>query len=78
MPAGCMVMVPGHRHPVQGSLSAQARVPIYKVTISGIATSGTVPATLPDGEAGTRGPNASKVCWRQRRGLDAYAYMRKL
>jgi hypothetical protein len=48
--AGCMVMVPGHLYPVQGSLAAQTPVPIYKVTLGGVLESGTMSATLPDGE----------------------------
>jgi hypothetical protein len=48
--AGCLVMVPGHLYPVQGSLSTQNPVPIYKVTISGLLASGTLSATLQDGE----------------------------
>ncbi len=48
--AGCMVMVPGHLYPVQGSLAAQTPVPVYKVTLSGVMESGTMSATLQDGE----------------------------
>ena len=48
--ASCMVMVPGHLYPVQGSLAAQTPVPIYKVTLSGVLESGTMSATLQDGE----------------------------
>jgi hypothetical protein len=48
--AGCLVMVPGHLYPVHGSLSAQTPVPIYKVTLSGVLDSGTMSATLNDGE----------------------------
>ena len=48
--AGCLVMVPGHLYPVQGSLSAQNPVPIYKFTLSGVLESGTLSATLQDGE----------------------------
>ncbi len=48
--AGCMVMAPGHLYPVEGPLSTQAPVPIYKVTLSGVLTSGSMSATLPDGE----------------------------
>jgi hypothetical protein len=50
MLGGCVVMVPGHLYPVQGSLAAQSPVPIYKVTLSGILESGTMAATLNDGE----------------------------
>jgi len=49
--AGCLVMVPGHLYPVQGALAAQNPVPVYKVTISGVLSSGTMSATLQDGEA---------------------------
>jgi len=48
--AGCIGMVPGHLYPVQGSLAAQTPVPIYKVTLSGVLESGTMSATLQDGE----------------------------
>src|ERR1700679_3702524 len=44
-------MVPGHLYPVQGSLSTQNPVPIYKITLSGLLASGTLSATLQDGEA---------------------------
>jgi hypothetical protein len=48
--AGCLVMVPGHLYPVQGSLSTQTPVPIYSVSLSGVFKSGTMSATLQDGE----------------------------
>jgi hypothetical protein len=48
--SGCMVMVPGHLYPVQGPLSAESPAPIYKFTLSGVFKSGTLSATLPDGE----------------------------
>lgn len=48
--SACLVMVPGHLYPVQGSLSAQTPVPIYNVTLSGILSSGTMSATLQGGE----------------------------
>jgi hypothetical protein len=48
--AGCLVMVPGHLYPVQGSLSAQTPVPIYNVTLSNVLSSGTMSATLQGGE----------------------------
>lgn len=47
---GCLVMVPGHLYPVQGSLSAQTPVPVYQVTISGVGNSGTMSTTLAGGE----------------------------
>jgi hypothetical protein len=47
---GCVVMVPGHLYPVQGSLSTQTPAPIYKVTLSGVYKTGTMTATLEDGE----------------------------
>jgi hypothetical protein len=47
---GCLVMVPGHLYPIQGALSAQTPAPIYKVTISGVFKTGTMSATLGDGE----------------------------
>jgi hypothetical protein len=50
MLAGCLVMVPGHLYPVQGSLSTQTPVPIYNVTLSGVLNSGTMSATLQGGE----------------------------
>jgi hypothetical protein len=43
-------MVSGHLYPIQGSLAAQNPVPVYKVTISGVLSSGTMSATLQDGE----------------------------
>jgi hypothetical protein len=48
--AGCLVMVPGHLYPIQGSLAAQSPVPVYKVTLSGVLNSGTMAATLENGE----------------------------
>ncbi len=50
MLAGCLVMVPGHLYPVEGALSAKTPVPIYKVTLNGVLNSGSMSATLPDGE----------------------------
>lgn len=47
---GCLVMVPGHLYPVQGALSAQTPAPIYKVTLSGVLKTGSLSATLEDGE----------------------------
>lgn len=47
---GCVVMVPGHLYPVQGSLSTRTPAPIYKVTLSGVYKTGTMTATLEDGE----------------------------
>jgi hypothetical protein len=47
---GCLVMVPGHLYPVQGSLAAQTPVPIYKVTLNGVLQSGSLTATLNNGE----------------------------
>ena len=48
--AGCMVMVPGHLYPIQGSLSTQNPVPIYKMTLNGLLGSGSLSATLQNGE----------------------------
>jgi hypothetical protein len=48
--AGCLVMVPGHLYPVQGTLSTQTPAPIYKVSLSGVYNSGTMTAILEDGE----------------------------
>lgn len=48
--AGCALMVPGHLYPVRGPLAAQAPVPVYTVSLSGIFASGTLSATLRDGE----------------------------
>jgi hypothetical protein len=53
MLAGCVVMAPGHLYPVGGPLSTQTPVPIYKVTLNGVLTSGNMSATLPDGEVCT-------------------------
>ncbi len=50
MLSGCLVMVPGHLYPVEGALASQTPAPIYQVTINGIGDSGTMSATLPDGE----------------------------
>ena len=50
MLAGCVVMAPGHLYPVDGPLSTQTPVPIYKVTLSGVLNSGSMSATLQDGE----------------------------
>lgn len=47
---GCIFMVPGHLYPIQGSLAAQTPVPIYRVTLSGVLNSGTLSATLENGE----------------------------
>ena len=48
--AGCVVMAPGHLYPVQGSLASANPPPIYRLTLNGIYDSGTLTATLPDGE----------------------------
>jgi len=48
--SGCVVMVPGRLYPIQGPLAGQTPAPIYKVTISGVFKSGSMSATLPDGE----------------------------
>jgi|HubBroStandDraft_6_1064221.scaffolds.fasta_scaffold440224_3 hypothetical protein len=48
--SGCVVMVPGRLYPVQGPLAGQTPLPMYKVTISGVFKSGTMSATVPDGE----------------------------
>lgn len=50
MLAGCLLIVPGHLYPVQGSLSAQTPIPIYPVTLSGVLNSGSMSATLQGGE----------------------------
>jgi hypothetical protein len=54
MLAGCpnnlLVKVPGRLYPVEGSLSAQTPLPIFKLIISGVGNSGTMSATLSDGE----------------------------
>jgi hypothetical protein len=47
---GCIVIAPGHLYPVQGTLSTQTPAPIYKVTLSGVYNSGTMNATLENGE----------------------------
>jgi hypothetical protein len=43
-------MVPGHLYPVQGTLSTQTPAPIFKITLSGVYKTGTLTATLEDGE----------------------------
>jgi hypothetical protein len=48
--SGCVVMVPGHLYPVQGPLAGATPPPIYRLTMNGIYDSGTLAATLPDGE----------------------------
>ena len=48
--SGCVVMVPGHLYPVQGPLAGANPPPIYGLTMNGIYDSGTLTATLPDGE----------------------------
>lgn len=48
--SGCVIMVPGHLYPVQGPLAAANPPPIYSLTMNGIYKSGTLTATLPDGE----------------------------
>jgi hypothetical protein len=50
MLSGCLVMVPGHLYPVQGSLASQTPVPVYQFTINGVGNSGTMSTTLPGGE----------------------------
>jgi hypothetical protein len=47
---GCVVQLPGHLYPVEGPLAARTPMPIYAVSLSGVLTSGTLSATLPDGE----------------------------
>jgi hypothetical protein len=47
---GCMVMVPGHLYPIQGPLASQTPPPIYKITLSGVLNSGTLSATVDNGE----------------------------
>ena len=48
---GCLVMVPGNLYPIQGpAAAAQNPPPIYSVTISGFANSGTMTATLQNNE----------------------------
>jgi hypothetical protein len=66
---GCVVMVPGRLYPVQGPLAGQTPGPIYKVTISGVFKSGSMSATLPDGEVcsgswaavGQNGPSPAQM-----------------
>lgn len=48
--AGCVIMVPGHLYPVQGPLAATNPQPVYSLTLNGVYDSGTLTATLPDGE----------------------------
>ena len=50
MLAGCVVLAPGHLYPVDGPLSTQTPAPIYKVTLSGVLNSGSMSATVRDGE----------------------------
>lgn len=48
--AGCVIMAPGHLYPVQGPLAGASPPPIYTLTMNGVYDSGTLTATLPDGE----------------------------
>ncbi len=43
-------MVPGHLYPIQGPLATQTPLPIYSITLSGILNSGTLSATVQNGE----------------------------
>jgi hypothetical protein len=47
---GCLVMVPGHLYPIQGPIATQTPLPIYSITLSGILNSGTLSATVQNGE----------------------------
>ena len=47
---GCLVMVPGHLYPVQGPLVSQTPLPIYTITLNGVLNSGTLSATVQNGE----------------------------
>jgi hypothetical protein len=55
---GCTSVTSGHLYPVHGSLAAMSPVPAYKVSLSGAPESGTMSATLPNGEVckGSWGP----------------------
>ena len=48
--SACVIMTPGHLYPVQGPLAGANPPPIYRLTMNGIYNSGTLTATLPDGE----------------------------
>jgi hypothetical protein len=48
--SGCINMPPGHLYPVQGALAAQTPTPIYSVSLSGGLSSGTVSASLTNGD----------------------------
>ena len=48
--SACVIMVPGHLYPVQGPLTRAKPPPVYSLTLNGIYDSGTMSATLPDGE----------------------------
>ena len=50
LPAGCVIMVPGHLYPVQGPLAATQPQPVYSLIMNGVYDTGTLTATLPDGE----------------------------
>jgi hypothetical protein len=47
---GCVIMVPGHLYPVRGPLAAANPQPIYTLIMNGLYNTGTLTATLPDGE----------------------------
>jgi hypothetical protein len=49
-PSNLLVRVPGHLYQIEGSLTAQTPVPTYKVIMDGVGNSGTMTATLRDGE----------------------------
>lgn len=49
-PSNILVKVPGHLYEIEGSPPAQTPVPTYKVIIDGVGNSGTLTATLRDGE----------------------------
>jgi hypothetical protein len=47
---GCVVMVPGHLYPVQGPLASANPQPVYSLVMNGVYDTGSLTATLPDGE----------------------------
>src|SRR5277367_4458327 len=49
--SGCLAWPQGHLYPVQGPLAVQAPAPIYTVTLSGLAGSGSMSVELADGTA---------------------------
>jgi hypothetical protein len=48
--SGCIVTLPAHMYPVQGPASQQPTLAVISATLTGSGNSGSMTATLPDGE----------------------------